>query len=128
MGNNRFIDITKQTERARLYFEDKLAFTVGPVELKGMLEDPTVQIIDVRKKEDYDKGHIPMAISIPKKDLENNLNKISKDKINVVYCYTQQCHLAAKAAVILAEKGYPVMELEGGIDVWKNQYQFEIVS
>lgn len=120
--------ITKQTDRAKVFFEDKLSFTLGPVELKKMIGEETVQIIDVRRKEDYDNGHISTAISIPGAELENNMDKLSKDQINIVYCYTQQCHLAARAAVKLATNGYPVMELEGGFDVWKNAYNFEVTT
>ena len=124
----KFVEITKQTQKALKFFEEKVAFTAGPVEVKAMMNEPNVQIIDVRKREDYDKSHVPNAISIPGTDIERNLNKLSKDKINVLYCYTQQCHLAAKSAVILAKNGYPVMEMEGGFDAWRNIYDFEVVS
>ena len=124
----KYSELTKQTQKAKEYFMDKVAFTLGPVELKEMMNRDDVQIIDVRKSEDYQKSHIPNSISIPGKDIESSLNKLSKDKINVVYCYTQQCHLAAKAAVILADNGYPVMELDGGFDAWFNIYKFEVVS
>ena len=45
---------------------------------------------------------------------------LRKDKINVLYCYSQVCHLAATAAVQFAEKGYPMMELDGGWRWWKD--------
>jgi len=125
----KLINITKQTQRAKEFFEDRLAFTVGPVELKEMMEKErnSIEIIDVRLKEYFDKGHIPSAMSMPGKEFEMHLNKLSKDKINVVYCYSQQCHLGSKMALILADKGYPVMELEGGFNEWKNS-DFDIVS
>jgi hypothetical protein len=44
---------------------------------------------------------------------------LSREKTNVVCCYSQQCHLAANACVQFAAKGYPVMELEGGFAVWR---------
>jgi rhodanese-related sulfurtransferase len=45
---------------------------------------------------------------------------LRKDKTNVLYCYSQVCHLAATAAVEFSGKGYPVMELEGGFRAWKD--------
>jgi rhodanese-related sulfurtransferase len=125
----KLANITRQTQRAKEYFEDKVAFTVGPIELKKSMDEErnSIEIIDVRKREDYEKGHIPSAISIPGAETEMSLNKLSQDKINIVYCYTQQCHLAAKSALILAERGYPVIELEGGFEAWKN-YDFDIAS
>jgi len=44
---------------------------------------------------------------------------LRKDALNVLYCYTQQCHLAATAAVEFAGNGYSVMEMDGGFEAWK---------
>ena len=105
--------------RARAFFEDKVPFTTGPVELDHMLkEHQNINVIDVRAEEDYAKGHIPGAINLPKTRW-NTAEGLSRDKTNVVYCYSQVCHLAAKAALEFASKGFPVMELEGGFDGWK---------
>jgi rhodanese-related sulfurtransferase len=112
---------------ARRYFEDKLAFTLGPVELERWIKtgEDNLVLVDVRAAEDFAKGHIPGAINIPK-DRWENPQGLCKDKTNVVYCYTQQCHLAANACVQFAAKDYPVMELEGGFEAWKeNQFDIE---
>ena len=45
---------------------------------------------------------------------------LKKDKINVFYCYTQQCHLAATAALEFASRGFSVMEMEGGFEAWRD--------
>ena len=107
-------------EKARAYFEDKLAFTTGPVELDRWMKsgENNLVIVDVREAEDYSKGHLPGAVNIPRNEW-GNPRGLGKDKTNVVYCYSQQCHLAANACVQFAAKGYPVMELDGGFDVWK---------
>ncbi len=83
-------------QKAIAFFEDKVAFTTGPIELSHMLESHSVNVVDVRAAEDFEKGHVPGAISLPKGSWENPLG-LSRDKINVVYCYSQQCHLAANA-------------------------------
>jgi rhodanese-related sulfurtransferase len=44
---------------------------------------------------------------------------LSKDKLNILYCYSEVCHLAAKAATKFAQAGYPVMEMDGGWEAWK---------
>jgi rhodanese-related sulfurtransferase len=106
--------------KARAFFEDKLAFTTGPVELNRMIQQQeNINIIDVRDAEDYAKGHLPGAINLPK-DQWDSLEGLDKDKTNVVYCYTQVCHLAAMAARDFAGRGFPVMELEGGFETWKD--------
>lgn len=112
--------------RARAYFEQKIAFTTGPVELDRLIKsgDNHLTIVDVREAEDYAKGHIPGAINLPKESWDNP-NGLSKDNTNVVYCYSQVCHLAANACLVFAGKGFPVMELEGGFDTWK-KYELDI--
>jgi rhodanese-related sulfurtransferase len=107
-------------EAAKAYFEDKLAFTTGPVELDRWIKsgENNLVIVDVRAAEDFNKGHIPGAINVPREDWANPQG-LSTDKTNVVYCYTQQCHLAANACVQFAGRGYPVMELDGGFGAWK---------
>jgi rhodanese-related sulfurtransferase len=105
--------------KAKEYFEAKMAFTTGPVEMeRAMRQGENIQVVDVRAAEDYAEGHIPGAISLPK-DRWNTLAGLRKDKTNVLYCYSQVCHLAATAAVEFSGKGYPVMELEGGFRAWK---------
>ncbi len=107
-------------EKARAYFEDKLAFTTGPVELDRMIKsgDNNIVVVDVRAAEDFAKGHIPGSINLPEGSWDNPTG-LSKEKVNILYCYTQTCHLAANAAVVFARKGYPVMEMDGGFDAWE---------
>jgi rhodanese-related sulfurtransferase len=104
--------------RARAWFEDKLAFTTGPVELDRMLKaNEDIIVVDVREAADFAKGHVPGALSLPK-DRWDSLAGMSRDKTYVFYCYTQTCHLAAEACAKYASRGYPVMELEGGFAAW----------
>ena len=110
--------------KAKEYFEAKMAFTTGPVELERMMKNREVNVVDVRAADDYAEGHIPGAVNLPK-DQWHTLKGLRKDKPNVLYCYSHVCHLAATAAVEFADKGYPVMELEGGWRWWKND-GFEI--
>ena len=111
-------------QKARAYFENKVAFTTGPMELSHMLESGNVNVVDVREAEDYEKGHVPGAISLPKGTWDNPKG-LAKDKTNVVYCYSQQCHLAAHACIAFAAKGFPVMELEGGFKSWE-QHELDV--
>lgn len=106
--------------KAKAYFEDKLAFTTGPIELDRWIKtgEDNLVIVDVRAAEDFGKGRIPGAINIPKEKW-GSPQGLARDKTNVVYCYTQQCHLAANACVQFAGAGYPVMELDGGFEAWK---------
>ncbi len=100
------------------YFEAKLEFIIDPNGLNEMLETGEVNVIDVRREEDYRKGHIPEAVNLPKEKW-GTFEGLRHDKTNVVYCYSITCLLSAKACREFAENGYPVMELIGGFEEWK---------
>src|ERR1041385_6421037 len=111
--------------KARAYFEAKMAFTTGPIELDRMLKaHENLTVIDVRAEEAFNRGHIPDAINLPREKW-SSLEGLHKDRTNVVYCYSQQCHLGAAACFEFASRGYPVMELEGGFATWK-QYDLDV--
>lgn len=101
-----------------------MAYTLGPVELTEMMQEGKVKLIDVRHKEDFDESHINEAIHIEKSQLRDKLSELSKNDVHVVYCYNAQCHLGASAAFILAQNGYPTMELDGGFKSWKEDFKF----
>ena len=109
-------------KKAEEYFSAKCEFTTGPVELWHMIkENPKeFKVIDVRAEEDYKKEHIPGAYNLPRGKWET-FDVLSKDLPNILYCYSQTCHLAAKAGKLFASKGYPVMEMEGGFEAWKER-------
>ena len=110
---------TKSALDAVAYFEHKLAFEMGPVELKmGLDKGEKYQIVDLRSSELFGKGHIPGSCNVLFENLDGKLNQLDKDVTAVVYCYDELCHLSAKAALLLAKKGYKVRELSGGWDGW----------
>ena len=75
-------------------------------------------LVDVREVDDYAQGHLPGAISLPKEQwaLGEGLNR---DFPNVLYGDSHARHLAATAALEFAGRGYPVLELDGGIEGWR---------
>lgn len=113
-------------EKAQCFFSKLLAFTVGPIELKKLMEEDKVRIVDVRNSEDYEVSHIPSAISIPCESLDKNFDKLSKEEVTVVYSYNRDCHLSVKAALTLADYSYPVVLLVGGFDAWTEDYHFAV--
>ena len=109
--NEKIKEIRFDTKRAQCFFQELLAYTLGPIELKDLIDEGKVNLVDVRRLEDYEVSHIPGAISIPKEELADNISKLSKDEITIIYCYNEQCHLGIEACLILAEYAYPAMIL-----------------
>lgn len=112
--------------KAQQYFQDKVTFTTGPIEVsRAIRQDQDIVIVDVRAAEDFAAAHIGGAVNLPHGTWNHPVG-LSKDKLNVLYCYTHVCHLAAAACVELARQGYPVMEMEGGFLSWtKNNLPVE---
>ncbi|MFZ5802351.1 MAG: rhodanese-like domain-containing protein [Candidatus Omnitrophota bacterium] len=109
-------------KRAAEFFESKCEFTTGPVEVSCMIQErhPDLSVIDVREHKDYAQGHIPGAINLPR-DQWDRCEGLSKDKTQILYCYSQNCHLAAKGAEYFSRLGFPVMEMEGGFEAWQEK-------
>lgn len=115
-------------QKAVQYFKDKLTYTAGPTDVKHWLDEKAnVNIVDVRRAEDYERGHIPGAVNLPREKW-SSLQGLQKDKINVFYCYSQQCHLAPAAAVEFSQKGFQCVEMEGGFDAWEEVYKLPVES
>jgi len=104
------------------FYRTKMDAEWGPYDLQHALEKNKAQIIvlDTRTPEAYAEEHIAGAINIPTDELPTRLQELSKDKDVVPYCWSVVCHLATRASLYLAEQGYRVHELAGGIEYWKN--------
>ena len=109
----------RNAAKAKQFFADKMAFTTGPVEVSHLLgKKGPVVIIDVREPKDFKRGHVPGAISLPQEKW-GTCAGLRRGALNIIYCYAQNCHMAAHAAMQFAAKGYPVKEMDGGFESWK---------
>jgi len=83
--------------------------------------------VDVRNKEEYDKGHVKGALGIPLSDLEYNLDKIARDKEIVFYCEGTwdggKCDASMSAGRILIKNGFKpgkIKVFEDGYGAWED--------
>ena len=91
------------------------------------ISDTSVVRLDVRSIDEYASGHIAKAINIDvmKDDFTTKATSLlPKDKTIALYCRSGR--RSKRAAGILAENGYKVIELNSGISGWINA-QKEIV-
>lgn len=112
------------------YYRAKLSYEMGPYSLKALLDDKTndtLHIVDVRSPEAYAEGHIPTAVNIPLQELPGKMSQLPKDKTIVTYCGSITCQMAPKAALELAQKGFKVVELHGGLKEW-HAYGYPVES
>lgn len=79
-----------------------------------------VQLLDVRTSEEFNKKHLKNAVNINWNDKENfdvRTNKLNKKRPVYVYCLSGG--RSNKAAQYLAEQGFDVFDIEGGIMQWE---------
>jgi len=87
-----------------------------------MLEGNPEQIIllDVRTEEEYSAEYIPGAINIPLSDLESRIDELDSSKAIIVYC--KSGGRSRTASETLAQRGFIVYNMEGGINAWKEKF------
>ena len=93
-----------------------------PVDREALIRrvrEGEVIVLDVRPVEEYQAGHIPGAISIPLKKLEQHLSELPHDQEIVAYCRGPYCVLAMEAVEILRSKGFQAVRLEEGVLDWR---------
>lgn len=105
------------------YLRAKLEYEATPFGLKTTLENEPeeVLVLDVRPREAFDEEHIRGALNVPAAEIVARLSGLPKDRTLVTYCWDMTCALAPKAALELAQKGYKVQFLAGGIAEWKHK-------
>ncbi|ASS73292.1 ArsR/SmtB family transcription factor [Bacillus atrophaeus] len=102
------------------FLNDKLGMEgVTLSELKERMEKGEVLLLDVRPPEEYEKAHIPGAISIPIEELENKLSSLPPNCEVVAYCRGPYCLMSAEAVEILRANGIHAFRLEEGVRDWK---------
>ena len=93
-----------------------------PIDRKELLKRAkkgNVTVLDVRPPEEYNAGHVPLAINIPLKELEKNFSTLPKNKEIIAYCRGPYCLLAFEAIAQLRAKGFKARRLEDGFPEWK---------
>lgn len=75
-------------------------------------------ILDVRKQEEFDEGHIPGAIVIPHTEVEARAEAELTDKDQLILVYCRSGRRSKMAAEIMVELGYTNIKEFGGIIDW----------
>ncbi|MBY0495886.1 MAG: rhodanese-like domain-containing protein [Cyanobacteria bacterium] len=89
-------------------------------ELKVLMEQKSVLVLDVRDPESFAKGSIPGAVNVDYTQVLKQAEKFAGEKRTIVaYCACANEMTAARASVDLAAKGIAgAKALKGGWDEW----------
>jgi sulfur-carrier protein adenylyltransferase/sulfurtransferase len=104
-------------------YRDLLARTKSEI---SELDAPTAQAldgavwVDVREGDEWQEGHLPGAVHVPRGYLESRIETVAPDKDKPVVLYCASAARSAFAAKTLEELGYTdVHSLAGGFTDWK---------
>ncbi len=96
------------------------ATTLDAPAFKAAIEKGGVQVLDVRTAPEFNSGHIAHALQANWTDLKEFEDRTQHlDKSTPVYIYCQAGGRSAAAQSYLVNKGYKVVNLEGGMSNWK---------
>ncbi len=87
---------------------------------KMLLDDGHI-IVDVRRRDEYDAGHIPGAVLIPNESIGTEPPELLPDKDQIILIYCRSGRRSKEAAQKLANLGYSNLYEFGGILDWKGE-------
>lgn len=100
------------------------AYEVSASEIMHLLEHAPekVFLVDIRACAEYDGGHIPGARNVPLEDLVSACADVLPENMTIViYCGDTTCGLPLWGALELAQRGYCVKYLYGGLAEWSRR-------
>ena len=106
---------------AAAHFREALAHATDPSDVHTDMENGDVDfvVIDARSPESFARGHVPGAVNLPHRRIDASTTaSLRRDRVIVTYCDGIGCNASTRAALKLAELGFAVKEMLGGIDWW----------
>jgi adenylyltransferase/sulfurtransferase len=93
---------------------------VDATQARDRIESGEPVVVDVREQDEWDEGHIPGAVHVPRGHLESRIERLAPDPVRPVLLYCSVGNRSAFAAKTLTELGYEdVVSLAGGFTDWK---------
>jgi len=95
---------------------------ISQEEAKEMMgRDDGHVIVDVRRQDEYDAGHIPGAILIPNESIGHGAPEALPDYDQVILIYCRSGNRSKQASEKLAAMGYTNIYEFGGINTWTGE-------
>jgi ArsR family transcriptional regulator len=92
---------------------------VSHKDLVRRIREGTVTLLDVRPEDEFRMAHIPGAINIPLKDLEQRLGELPSGREVIAYCRGPYCVFSYEAVAALRDHGFRARRMADGYPEWK---------
>ena len=94
------------------YVRDSLVTWLSPIDAQKNV-NKGAQWTDTREMPEYQKMHLPGALSLPAKDLRDRLGELDRETEYICYC--ENGRISATAAFLLNQNGFKAAVLQGGL-------------
>ena len=101
---------------------------IDAADAREVVTSDSCAVLDVRERDEWEEGHLPGAVHIPRGNLESRIEAAVPDRERPVLVYCASGNRSAFAAKTLEDLGYEhVSSLAGGFTDWKrNGFPFEL--
>ena len=83
-----------------------------------LYQNSSLSVLDVREVEEFETLHLEGAQNLPLSQLTDIYDQLDKDLLHYVICKSGM--RSARACQFLAEQGYDVINVQGGMTVFEN--------
>ena len=87
-------------------------------EFYQLYQKESLSVLDVREVEEFEALHLEGAQNLPLGQLADIYDRLDKDLLHYVICKSGM--RSARACQFLAEKGYDVINVQGGMTAFEN--------
>ena len=111
------------------HYEEKLSYETDSWDLNAAIQNgEKIVVIDTRSPVAFAEEHIPGAVNFPHRTMnQETTSHFNRNVLYVTYCDGIGCNASTKGALKMAQLGFRVKELIGGLDWWERDgYPTEI--
>jgi rhodanese-related sulfurtransferase len=104
--------------------KNRLRFETDCWDVHESLNDPHPDfvLVDVRSSDAFARGHVAGAVSIPHRTItKERMSEYSPNALFVTYCDGPHCNGSTRGAIRLADLGFRVKEMIGGVTGWLDE-------
>ena len=91
-------------------------------EFYQLYQNEQLSLVDVREVDEFESLHLEGARNLPLSQLADTYEQLDKDQLYYVICKSGM--RSARACQFLAEQGYDVINVQGGMTAFENLYSY----
>lgn len=94
---------------------------LSPQQVTQKINNEDAKVIDIRAKDEFNKGHLPNAVNIPARDVQKRIGELEPFKAQPIILICKTGTTAGATGAVLAKAGFTsLFKLRGGILEWQS--------